>query len=399
MRKSIVFILILGLSFSCNFQPDSKESVKDFPITIMAYYFPRENVQPEVLPLEKLTHIIYSFSKVIGGEMKFRNEESGKHLEQLVAQKQNHPHLKVMIACGGWGADGFSDAVYTEESRRKFIASTIEFVEKYQLDGVDMDWEYPAIPAAGTKARPEDKENFTALMKELREELNKLDRPQVLTFAAAGWKGYFDNVEMVEVLKYADFMNLMTYDQAGGGSKFTSHHTALGFISMDDIEETPLGAVMKERNENLSENESPWEPQSAEGIVEFCIKNGAKPEQLVIGAAFYGRGWKGVPPDNNGLYQPNKGPIGGGTNFSSIVADYENKNGYEKFWDPIAKAPYLYNKTDSVFITYDDTKSVGLKARFAKDKKLGGIMFWQLGGDSDENSLVKAIYNEAVVTN
>ncbi len=397
MRKSIVFLFILGFVFSCGRQPVSKESVKDLPITIMAYYFPRGNFQAEALPLDKLTHIIYSFTKVINGEMKFRNEASGENLKQLVTQKQDHPHLKVMVACGGWGADGFSDAVYSEENRQKFIASIIDFIEKYQLDGLDMDWEYPTIPAEGTKARPEDKENFTAFMKELRTELNKIERPQILTFAAAGWEGYFDNVEFVEVLKYADFMNLMTYDQAGGGNKFTAHHTALGKRTLEDINETPLGAAMQEQNKNRAESERLWAPQSAESIVEFCIENGAKPEQLVIGGAFYGKGWKGVPPDDNGLYQPNRGPIGGGTNYSSLLADYENKNGFEKFWDPIAKAPFLYNKTDSIFITYDDTESVSLKARFAKQKKLGGIMFWQLGGDSQENDLVNAIYNEVVL--
>lgn len=397
MNKFIAFLLV-GVLFSfCGVQNSKINETTNTPINIMAYYVPGNDFQAEQLPLNKLTHIIFSFSKVIDGEMKFRNEESGTKLKQLVAQKKNHPQLKVMIACGGWGADGFSDAALTEESRIKFVKSAIAFIEKYQLDGMDMDWEYPGISGAGTKARPDvDKENFTAIMKLLRKELDKLDRPQTLTFASAGWKRYYDNVELVEVMKYADFMNVMTYDQAGGGSTITANHTALGNVTVEDIAETPLGKAMIERNENLPADAHKWEPQSVERIIDFCLENGVNPSQLVVGAAFYGRGWNGVPPDNNGMYQPNKGPISGGTNYSTILADFTVEKGFVKYWDELAKAPYLYNSADSILVTFDDTKSVQLKTKYVKDNKLGGIMFWQLGGDSkDKNSLLDAIFEEA----
>jgi chitinase len=96
------------------------------------------------------------------------------------------------------------------------------------------------------------------------------------------------------------------------------------------------------------------------------------------------------------LYQPNKGAISGGTNYSKIITDFTSENGFEKHWDELAKAPYLYNANDSIFVTYDNPKSVRLKTQFVKDKKLGGIMFWQLGGDSnDDNSLLNAIFEES----
>ncbi|MEN8117641.1 MAG: glycoside hydrolase family 18 protein [Bacteroidota bacterium] len=388
-RNLVVLILVLSV-FSCRQEKSEKISTDDFLVNIMAYYVPEKDYHPEQLPLERLTHIIFSFSNVIDGEMKFRNEESGNKLQQLVAQKQNYPDLKVMIACGGWGADGFSDAVYTEESRASFISSIIAFIEKYKLDGVDIDWEYPAIPAAGTKARPDDKQNFTALMKGLREELDKLDRPQTLTFASAGWKRYYNNVEMVEVLKYADYMNVMTYDQVGANNPFTAHHTALGNVEPEDIADTPLGKNMKERGMATG-------PQSVERIIDYCIAEGANPKQLVIGAAFYGRAWKGVHPEDNGLYQKNGGPYIGWSAYQQIRQEFENKNGFTRHWDELAKAPYLFNPVDSIFISYDDTASVKLKTRYSIENNLGGIMFWQLGNDTkEENSLLDAIYEEAV---
>ncbi|WP_338357870.1 glycoside hydrolase family 18 protein [Yeosuana marina] len=366
------------------------------PFSIIAYYVPEEHYNPENLPLDKLTHIIFSFTKVIDNEMKFQNKDYGKKLKKLVAQRKNHPNLKVMVACGGWGSKGFSDMAYTPASRHKFVNSVVQFNKTYQLDGIDIDWEYPTIPAAGTKGRPEDKQNFTLLMKELREALNSLKRNQTLTFASAGWERYYDNVEINEVLKYADYMNVMTYDQTSGSSPFTGHHTPLGWIKNDDLKQSPEYSVIETRKNELAQLGYDYELRSANKIINYCKNLGVKPEQIIIGAAFYGRAWQGVPPKNNGLYQPNKGPYIGWSAYSQIRKEFETNNNYKRYWDSIASAPYLYSAKDSIFISYDDTVSVRLKTNYALKNKLGGIMFWQLGNDTKEkNNLLDAIYKES----
>ena len=148
------FIAILVISVLVSFNiPEHKN---DSPIVIMGYYVPEKSYQPEQLPLNQLTHIIYSFTNIIDGEMKFRDKKTGEKLKQLVTQRKKHPHLKVMIACGGWGADGFSDMAHTKENRDKFVKSVVDFNTEYELDGLDMDWEYPSIPAAGTGARRQE---------------------------------------------------------------------------------------------------------------------------------------------------------------------------------------------------------------------------------------------------
>ncbi len=386
----LCFSILLIFSFDSGEPfPDAKKT----SIVVMGYYVPEKDYKPEALPLGQLTHIIFSFTNVIDGEMKFRDEENGKRLRELVAQRKNYPHIKVMIACGGWGADGFSDMAHTTENRRKFIKSVVAFNKEYQLDGLDIDWEYPAIPAAGTMARPEDKENFTLLMKELRQALNTLTRPQTLTFASAGWKPYYKNIELNEVMKHVDYMNVMTYDQVGSKSPFTGHHTALGFISEEDIKNTPAWSYVEERREAIKKRGLSYDPRSVERIIDFCLAQGVRPEQLVIGAAFYGRAWKGVPPQNNGLYQSNSGAHIGWSAYRQIRKEFEADKNYKRYWDAVAKAPFLYNARDSIFISYDDTVSVQLKTAYALQKKLGGIMFWQLGNDTkDPNSLLKAMY-------
>ena len=388
----LAFILLLGCESKSIREEAASENKKT---AVMAYYVPERDYRPELVPVEKLTHIIFSFTKVIDGEMKFSKPEIlGPKLEALVRQKERNPGLKVMVACGGWGADGFSDMALTADSRAKFIQSTRDLIEKYQVDGIDMDWEYPGISGAGTKARPEDTHNFTQLMKGLREMLDTFDEPKLLTFASAGWERYYDFVDVNEVMKYADFMNVMTYDQVSGESIYTGHHTPLGHVSNDDIDETPFQAHL---DSLFGAGKSPEKgPRSVEKIVSFLIQKGVKPEQIIIGAAFYGRVWKGVPPTNQGLYQKSKGIHIGWLAYNQIRSRYESDSSFQRFWDEKAKAPYMYNSLDSLMISYDDTVSVALKTRFAINNKLGGIMFWELGNDTKESgSLLDAIFVES----
>ncbi len=393
---TLIFSLLIGSLFSACQPSDAPPEKEDF--NIMAYYVPERDYQPENLPLDQLTHIIFSFSNVIDGEMKFRHEEAGEKLRLLVGQTKDHPQLKVMLACGGWGAGGFSDMAVTAESRSKFVQSTIRMIEEYQLDGIDMDWEYPALDWAGIDAREADTQTFTLLMKELREEMDKLDRPMTLTFASAGWEYYYEKIELNEVMKYADYMNVMTYDQVTATLPYTAHHTALGWIKSEDLKGYPIYKYYEERDSIAQAQGRPaFKPRSVKSIVDYCVNQGVDPNQIVIGGAFYGRAWKGVPPEDNGLYQPNKGTHIGWAAYHLIRDEYESKNGYTRYWDEVAEAPYLYSPTDSVFLSYDDTASVKLKTRYAIEEDLGGIMFWELGNDTkEENSLLNAIYEAAV---
>jgi chitinase len=355
----------------------------------MAYYYTRwENFKPDSLPYDKLTHIIFSFTEVIDNEMKFPEDTLDLMLKALVKQKKKHPHLKVMVACGGWaGSGGFSEMARTPETRKKFVDSVVKFIKKYKLDGLDIDWEYPGLPGMGNPFIPEDKENFTALMCELREGLNSICEHQVLTFAGAGWEEAFNHIELEKVMQCLTYVNVMSYDLAGGEDPYTSHHTNLGLITMQDLQGTPAALKMVEEGDSTK-------PFSTEKIVAYLIGRGVKPSQIVIGSNFSGRAWQGVPPENNGLYQLNRGRWRGRGNYGRIREEMEDKNGFVRYWDPIAKAPWLYCAKDSVFITYDDTMSVRLKTKYAAELGLGGIMFWQLGADAKENGLVDAIYAE-----
>jgi chitinase len=383
MKKYLILAsMILALSIS-----SCSTTAPDRGVKIMAYYFPHwGNFHPEALPLDKLTHIIFSFTEVIGDEMKFPDDSTGLMLKSLVAEKKKHPNLKVMIACGGWGGSGgFSEMSGSAETRKKFVGSVVSFIREYKLDGLDIDWEYPGMPGIGNPYIPEDKENFTSLMRELREGMNTIGKDQVLTFAVAGWQEFFNHVELDKVMPYVTYMNVMSYDLAGGDDSYTSHHTGLGLVTMNDIKGTPAELKIIEE----ADSTKPW---SAEKIISYCMEKGVSPQQIVIGAAFYGKGWIGVPPENNGLYQLNRGPWRERNSYSTIREKREDANGFVRHWDPVAKAPFLYNAEDSIFVSYEDTMSIRLKTEYAVKTRLGGIMFWSLGSDTPEDGLVDAIY-------
>lgn len=376
--------LLIGVSVICC-HPHKQSSTQ----AIMAYYMPpNQGFNAEALPLAQLSHIIFSFTEVIDNQMQFVDDEASKQLKQLVQQKAHHPHLKVMIACGGWsGSGGFSDMAMQKESRQQFVKSCIHFLELHQLDGLDLDWEYPGLPGIGNTHRKEDKTNFTALVRELRAAMDATGKKYLLTFASAGWEKYYDFVELDKVMEYVDYMNIMTYDNCGGHDRVTMHHTNLGNIELADIKSSPAYHYITSLDE-------PYHPRSAEWIINYCLNKGVKPQQIIIGSAFYARGWTGVEPYNNGLYQRNTGAWTGNGSYRELKDKYINKNGFKRHWDEIAKAPYLYSQADSVFITYDDPESVRLKTQYTKDHNLGGIMFWQLRSDAENDGLLNAIHEQ-----
>lgn len=276
--------------------------------------------------------------------------------EEIVRLTAINPSLKFLISVGGWGAGNFSEAAYTDEARKTFAKTTLEWVNKLGLAGIDLDWEYPCDTGAGISGCKEDKQNFTLLLKELRETFDRQDKTLLLTIAAGGTESYLKGVEAQEIIKYLDYIQLMTYDLRGASQLVTGHHT------------------------NVFESKFDSCRASVDSAVKDFMAAGIPAEKLVIGAAFYSRIWTGVPNDNNGLIQMGKTPGVAGPNYGELVENYINKNGYTRHWDDSAKAPYLYN--GDAFISYDDEESIAHKVTYAKDNNLLGLMYWQYSSDS-----------------
>jgi chitinase len=312
---------------------------------------------------QKLTHINYAFGLVnTNGEAFIRPNAPG-HLAQLQALKARNAKLKVVLSIGGWGADNFSDAALTDASRQKFARSCVTILKTFALDGVDLDWEYPGQPGPGIKFRSEDKENFTAMLRELRLQLDELsdsrkrtgDDRYTLTIATAGGK-YFRHTEMEKVHPYVDWINIMTYDLYGVGSG-PGHHAGLY-----------ASAPGQDR-------------RTTETDVEDHLCAGIPASKLVIGAAFYAKSWTNVTSLNP---SPTGGKYARSYSYAMLKRDLLSDKDYEPRWDASAHASYLWNPKTSTFVSYESAQGLKAKCDFIKQRRLGGIMFWEYSEDPDE---------------
>ncbi|MCL6613314.1 MAG: glycoside hydrolase family 18 protein [Firmicutes bacterium] len=284
--------------------------------------------------------------------------------DEVAKLKVKYPHLKVNLSVGGWGADGFSDMALTQENRAEFIADALRWIKEKGLDGIDIDWEYPVGPEWGVpiKTRPEDAQNYVALLKELRVALDKasmeLGRKLCLTVAVPASPWFLTAIDIKAVQEQVDYLKMMSYDYYGGWSATTGHASNLYNNPRDPA----------------------WGGWSTDQAVTAYLQAGAKPEKILLGVPFYARAWKGVPPENNGLFQKYKeAAYADGLSYMEIKSKILTDPSFVRYWDDVAKAPFLYN--GDLWITYEDEESLDYKVKYVREKGLAGIMIWEYGHD------------------
>ncbi|WP_084965034.1 glycoside hydrolase family 18 protein [Thermoactinospora rubra] len=307
------------------------------------------------------------------------------NLNQLRKLKARHPGLKVLISLGGWtGSKHFSDAVLTPESRAKLARSCIDLWLRGNLpglpegaaagvfDGIDLDWEWPGSSGApGNVIRPEDKQNFTAFVTELRAQLRAYSRDAELTaFLPAAATKIDAGYEVREVFRQLDFATIQGYDLRGSWESRTGHNGNL-FTDRRDPNEVRY---------------------SVEQTVRDYLSRGAPARKLVVGVPAYGQGWTGVAPGprGDGLYQPAAGPAPG--KWAAGSEDYKDlvaKPG-KRYRDLRTGTLWLYDGSE--FWSYDDPAVMTQKALYIRARGLGGSMMWSIDQDDARASLTTALY-------
>lgn len=333
------------------------------PMVIIAYYMGDGNDITNY-KTDQLTHIIYSFLHLKGNKLAVDNVNDSLAITRLVALKKTNPDIKIILSLGGWGGCPSCSEVFNSEiGRLEFSQSVLELFKTYNTDGLDLDWEYPAIQSVpGHQYLPEDRQNFTMLLNTLR---NTVGPNYELSFAAGGFTEFLKkSVEWDKVMPLVNYVNMMTYDLVNGYSKQTGHLTSLF--------------------------STPEQSESTDYAIRFLDSTGVPMHKVVIGLAFYARLFSEVEPGNNGLYQ--KGKFSGYVISKDIEEKLNAKEGYQHFWDNIAKASYAYNSSTKTFATFDNMRSVYEKTNYARERNLGGVMFWELRGDKETHGLLDMIY-------
>lgn len=206
--KLIIILLILLNIFSINIfaTEGTNEQFK-----VIGYYSgdlfnePLENLQTD-----KLTHVIYAFliPKIDGELVELQKPEQ---LKELVIQA-HEDGAKVFIALGGWSYEGqplqpvFEQVAANEETRKKLIENVCSLVDKYNLDGVELDWEHPNKNTIS---------NYEKLAVELSSALKNRDKGMTAALNGAWSTTEGPEPSMVltdKCLESFDFINVMAYD-------------------------------------------------------------------------------------------------------------------------------------------------------------------------------------------
>lgn len=289
-----------------------------------------------------LTHINYAFGLIKDGEVSIAHLQK---LEALADLRKTFPEIRINLSVGGWGAEGFCDAVATSQSREKLAVSAISVMRQMDLDGIDWDWEYPSSDAAGIKCSPLDPQNMTAFLVLMRQKLDGLSLctgkryEQSIAVGADSVNDYI----WPGAVPVLDTVNLMTYDMSMGDR--AGHVTNL----------MPCAGAA----------------YSASQSAEDFEKAGVPREKILIGAAFYFHAYEGVDE---------KAPLGSRMEKRGRNIPHDNLGSeWTEKWDEQALAAYYVK--ENVLMTGDDRRSLIEKRRYIDQQGLGGVIIWELNHD------------------
>jgi chitinase len=357
----LLALFILGqLLTACKAEKEMSTSPRN---KVIIGYVPgfRGELDEKIIDAKKLTHINYAFVDVKDSMAWLTNMATDTiNFRKLNSLKKVNPDLKILISIGGWGwSENFSDAVLTESSRRKFARTSVDIIKTYNLDGVDIDWEYPGMQGEDNVFREEDKENFTLMFKALREELDAVTstsgKKYQLTTAVPEFEEFVNKTEMGKASQYLDYVNLMLYDFYVVRGDTVGHHA------------------------NLYPSSNVAQRSGDIGIKRF-VAAGVPVEKIVFGIPFYGRSWIVTTNDNHGIERMADSVVSAG-GYSYIRDTMALMPGFKKYWDEQAKSPYLFNEDKRQLVVFDDERSVQLKCEYIRAHNLAGVMFWEYSSD------------------
>ena len=351
-------------------------------------YFPswgiyEKGYEVEALPAERLTHVIHAFAR-ISPEGEMAVIDPWADLERAIGPdrwdtplrgnfgayarlKAAHPHLRVLIAVGGWFDSGrFSEVAATSAARTKFAASVRAFCLQYGFDGVDLDWEYPVVATdVNRNVRPEDGENYALLAGAIRAEFDAQSstdgkRYEITAAMPAGFDK-FERINLAALAGQLDLINLMTYDFHGRWIAAQTGHNA------------PLFRSAMDPNPRYNTDEA----------VRGYLAAGVPAAKIALGIPAYGYGWQGVA---SSVPFGSASGVGPGTlsvepgfyDYRTVAALVRDNPGTER-WDEAAQASYFYN--GDLWIGYDSPRALRRKLEYARDLGLGGVMFWEASTD------------------
>jgi len=387
MKHSSILTLAIVLLFVSKIfsQQPCKEIIGYYPG--WQWYDRNKLVKPATIDYSKYTVINFAFfdpkpnGNIIGtdpysdeilllGEIDWSTTPPSYLPNTSLVDLAHNSGVKVLISVGGWTMSNAFPIIAADSTKRSnFAHSCVQLISMYNLDGIDLDWEYPGYtPHNGSAA---DKNNFTALLQEVRDSIDtyglSVNKPMLLTSAVGASTDRMDDIDWPVVKNLLNIINLMSYDFFGAFDSLTNHNS-------------PLYAPLS--------GDSTFNIDSA--VNKLVNHYNVPPGKITVGVPFYGRSSKTV--GTPGLHVPCTGYADNVT-FSADDGSplYYNvlakSNLFTPYWDSVAKVPYMLgNGSLNTFLSYDDANSVALKAKYIVDNNLLGAIVWEITGDYIESA-------------
>ncbi|KAM9685464.1 LOW QUALITY PROTEIN: acidic mammalian chitinase-like [Trichechus inunguis] len=322
---------------------------------------------PENVDLCLSIQIIYAFAGMANNQIKTIEWNDEALYVGINSLKNYNTEQKALLSVGGWnfGTQGFSNMVTIAENHQTFIQWAIQFLRKYNFDGLDIDWQYP-----GNHSSPADTQQlFTVLLKEMYEafeqEAFQSNKPRLLISAVvSAGKGTTETAYQIpEMSRYMNLINLMTYDLRGSWEDFTG-------------EDSPLFAG--------SNDQGVYKYFNAEYAINYWKNQGVPAEKLMVGFGACVRTLTLTNPAHHGLDDPTSDPgtAGAYTQEAGTLTYFEvcsSLKGATKVWNAPQEVPYAYKGNQ--WIRYDNPKCFTLKAEGLLKNSFRGAMVWAINLD------------------
>ncbi len=293
-----------------------------------------------------------SFALIENGKADISHWKGTKKVQSFL---KKHPHIDGVLAVGGWGADGFSDAVQTDEGRKLLADSLLETMDALGFVGLDIDWEYPGVSGNGITSREEDVENYYALLELLRNGLDVREtlhgRQYILSAAIGAGESALAALDPARLDKYLDQAVVMAYDLVGF-DRMTGHHAGL-YPGQNRV-------------------------SSGDWAVQQLVQGGFPAGKVLLGVPAYGRVWRQVAGGGTGLGK-RAGTSGNRTISFDEVLRLEDA-GYQPYYDDIAQAAWWFD--GDTFVSAESSASIQAKGDYIRQNELLGAAVWQYAQDA-----------------
>ncbi len=262
--------------------------------------------------------------------------------------RAKNPNIKIVLTVFNRNISTFESWIQGG-NHYAFADQLVNTVLTYGFDGLDIDYEFPTNAA---------KSDFVALLSVVRAKFNQLEaqtgKHYILSIATPASVWAYTKFDLPGCAQYVDYINMMNYDlYCGSAFPYTHHHTP----PYDNLD--PYGHILT--------------GGSVQSDITLYKSLGVPADKIVAGSGMYSRRWNNVSSANNGLFQ--SGSLDeSNLHFDVLQREYINKNGFTRYWDDNAKAPYLYNPYSRQFISYDDLDSLGYKCDIVERERIRGIM-------------------------